>query len=199
MSKFSKAFKYEKIRLQATVSARRAFTMLELIVVIVVIGILAMAALPRLEQDHIGSAVDDIMAAVRRTQLLAMQDSKVDPTTNSGSPTWHTGRWMITISSDRYTIEDKSSGDKTYGVLDKKYGIESAKTECEGSYYITSYIGFDEYGRIMDPNNLARGYGEDALHSAFYKKPCKIYVETKKKKATITVAPTTGNMTVVYQ
>ncbi len=97
--------------------------MLELVVVIVVIGILAMAALPRLEQDHIGSAVDDIMDAVRRTQLLAMQDSKVDPTTNSGSPTWHTGRWTIEIAGDRYTITNRSTGERIFGVLDRRYGI----------------------------------------------------------------------------
>lgn len=89
--------------------------MLELVVVIVVIGILAMTALPRLEQDHISSAVDDIMAAVRRTQLLAMQDSTVDPTTNPGSPTWHTGRWTIAIAGDRYTITNGSTGERIFG------------------------------------------------------------------------------------
>ena len=201
MSKFSKAFKYEKIRLQATVSARRAFTMLELVVVIVVIGILAMAALPRLEQDHIGSAVDDIMAAVRRTQLLAMQDSKVDPTTNPGSPTWHTGRWTIEIAGDRYTITNRSTGERIFGVLDRRYGITAADINCPVVYAPDPIhlIGFDEFGRILDARNAIRGYGNDAINSSFYQTPCTITVETRSRKATITVAPTTGNMTVVYQ
>lgn len=56
---------------------KKAFTMLELVVVIVVIGIIAVAALPRINDDHIAEAADQVMSHIRYTQHLAMQDSKV--------------------------------------------------------------------------------------------------------------------------
>ena len=56
---------------------KKAFTMLELVVVIVVIGIIAVAALPRINDDHIAEAADQVMSHIRYTQHLAMQDSKL--------------------------------------------------------------------------------------------------------------------------
>ena len=197
MSKINNHPKTERYINKKSSKFKKAFTMLELVIVIVAVGILALAALPRLDRDQLGSAVDDIMTAVRKTQLLAMQDNKFDPT----DPGWYTKRWMIEVSSDRYTITDRGTGRKIYGVLDKKYGVTAADINCPVTYALfpMSQIGFDEYGRILDPGNLARGYGNDAINSAFYQSPCVIKVQTKHQKATITVAPITGAMTVSYE
>ena len=43
---------------------KKAFTMLELVVVIVVIGIIAAAALPRINDDHIAEAADQVMSHI---------------------------------------------------------------------------------------------------------------------------------------
>jgi carbamoyl-phosphate synthase large chain len=73
---------------------KKAFTMLELVVVIVVIGIIAAAALPRINDDHIAEAADQVMSHIRYTQHLAMQDSKFDPT----DANWFKKRWSITFT-----------------------------------------------------------------------------------------------------
>ena len=73
---------------------KKAFTMLELVVVIVVIGIIAVAALPRINDDHIAEAADQVMSHIRYTQHLAMQDSKFDPT----DANWFRKRWSITFT-----------------------------------------------------------------------------------------------------
>lgn len=72
---------------------KKAFTMLELVVVIVVIGIIAVAALPRINDDHIAEAADQVMSHIRYTQHLAMQDSKVGDGSN-----WYKKRWSITFT-----------------------------------------------------------------------------------------------------
>nr|WP_314469464.1 prepilin-type N-terminal cleavage/methylation domain-containing protein [uncultured Campylobacter sp.] len=73
---------------------KKAFTMLELVVVIVVIGIIAAAALPRINDDHIAEAADQVVSHIRYTQHLAMQDSKFDPT----DARWFRKRWSITFT-----------------------------------------------------------------------------------------------------
>lgn len=197
MSRISDCLKTERYINKKSSKFKKAFTMLELVIVIVAVGILALAALPRLDRDQLGSAVDDIMAAVRKTQLLAMQDNTFDPT----DPNWNTRRWRISLSSNSYVISQSRTGREIEGVLDKKYGVTFADIDCPVDYHPDPihWIGFDEYGRILDPNNLARGYGNDAVYSAFYQSPCVIEVRTKHQKATITVAPVTGAMDVSYE
>lgn len=70
---------------------KKAFTMLELVVVIVVIGILAAMAIPRLERDNLAEAVDQIVSHIRYTQHLAMQDNRFNP----NNTTWTRTRWSI--------------------------------------------------------------------------------------------------------
>ncbi|MFC2428121.1 MAG: prepilin-type N-terminal cleavage/methylation domain-containing protein [Campylobacter sp.] len=198
MSKISNYPKTECYINKKSSKFKKAFTMLELVVVIVVVGILALAALPRLDQDQISSAVDDIMAAVRRTQLLAMQDNTFDPT----DPNWNTKRWRIRVSSNSYVISQSQTGREIEGVLDRRYGITFADINCPAinpGDPTPHHIGFDEYGRILEANNIIRGYGNSATRSAFYQSPCVIIVQTRHQRATITVAPVTGAMAVSYQ
>lgn len=51
------------------------FTMLELVLVIVVIGILAALAIPRLERDLKQEAADTVLSNIRYTQHLALIDN----------------------------------------------------------------------------------------------------------------------------
>ncbi len=53
-----------------------AFTMIELIMVILVLGILASLAMPRLERETKQEAADQILSAIRYTQHLALIDHK---------------------------------------------------------------------------------------------------------------------------
>ncbi len=68
-----------------------AFTMIELVLVIVVIGILAALAIPRFERDLRQEAADNVLAAIRYTQHLALTDDKTNPFDTQ----WQKTLWMI--------------------------------------------------------------------------------------------------------
>ena len=68
-----------------------AFTMFELVMAIVVLGILASVSLPRLNRDHKQDAADSILADIRHTQSLALNDFKHD----FADPRWQRAFWTI--------------------------------------------------------------------------------------------------------
>ena len=70
---------------------RKAFTMLELVFAIVVIGILASLAMPRIDRDIRQEAADNILSAIRYTQQLALVDDK----TNPAQLDWQKAFWNI--------------------------------------------------------------------------------------------------------
>lgn len=74
---------------------RTAFTMIELVLVIVVLGILAALALPRLERDLSQEAADSILSDIRYTQHLALIDNKHKFDESS----WQSAFWKISFES----------------------------------------------------------------------------------------------------
>ena len=70
---------------------RPAFTILELIFVIVVLGILAALALPRLDRDLKQEAADSILSDIRYTQHLALADDMHE----YNNPLWQKAFWRI--------------------------------------------------------------------------------------------------------
>lgn len=70
---------------------RFAFTMLELVFVIIVIGILAVLAMPNFRGHPLQTAAEQVASHIRYTQHLAMVDDKFDP----ADPTWWETRWQI--------------------------------------------------------------------------------------------------------
>jgi prepilin-type N-terminal cleavage/methylation domain-containing protein len=73
------------------ISHSPAFTMLELVFVIVIVGILAALAIPRLDRDLKQEASDTILSAVRYTQQLALMDNKQ----SFSNPKWQQRYWKI--------------------------------------------------------------------------------------------------------
>lgn len=70
---------------------KSAFTMLELVMVIVVLGILAALALPRMERDIHQEAADNILSAIRYTQHMALMDDVTKP----NNPKWQQAFWRF--------------------------------------------------------------------------------------------------------
>ncbi len=70
---------------------KKAFTMIELVMVIIVAGILAAMAFPRMNEDNIYQAANQVASHIRYTQHLAMQDNKFNLNDNE----WFRGRWQI--------------------------------------------------------------------------------------------------------
>ena len=113
----------------------KAFTMLELVFVIVVLGILAALALPRMDRDLRQEAADNILSAIRYTQHLALNDDKTDPF----DPDWQKELWQIKFSTTTSTgylfyvigSDVDHSGGST-GSLEK---IETAIDPSNGKYF----------------------------------------------------------------
>lgn len=70
---------------------KKAFTMLELVFVIVVIGILAAVVIPRIGSNKLREAAIQVVSHIRYTQHLAMVDDKFD----SADAIWYEKRWQI--------------------------------------------------------------------------------------------------------
>jgi prepilin-type N-terminal cleavage/methylation domain-containing protein len=73
---------------------KKAFTMIELIAVIVVVGIMTAVLLPRFSDDKLREAADQVLSHIRYTQHLAMIDDKYDPQKSD----WYKERWQIFFS-----------------------------------------------------------------------------------------------------
>jgi len=133
-----------------------AFSMIELVLVIVVLGILAALAMPRLERDLRQEAKDNLLSAIRYTQHLALIDDKTDPFDTS----WQKKLWKITFSTSTlgnmaffYTI---SSDINKNGSISKN---ETAIDPANGKHMFNTNgnptIGSDESPNIF----IGKKYG----------------------------------------
>ena len=103
---------------------KKAFTILELVVVIVVVGIIAVMALPRVNDDHIAEAADQVMSHIRYTQHLAMQDNKFDPT----DANWFKKRWSIGFTKASFC---DGSSEWRYSVYNDRSATGNLNSEDE--------------------------------------------------------------------
>jgi len=90
---------------------KRAFTLMELVLVIVVIGIISAVMVPRMNNVQIDKAAQQVLAHIRYTQHLAMMDNQFDPTDSN----WFKKRWQIRFQTKHshivYTIYKDQDAD----------------------------------------------------------------------------------------
>lgn len=197
---------------------RFAFTMLELVFVIVIIGILAILAMPRLDQNPLQLAAEQVAGHIRYTQHLAMVDDKYDST----DETWYEKRWQIRFLApggihyyDIFSDENKegNSGASEEAVdpltherlgsgntlntpsdavnLTGRYGITGVGGTCDKGG--TKKIGFDYMGRPY------KGVGVGVYADPVPAGGCTITLQHPREgTATITVAAETGYVTISY-
>ena len=75
---------------------KKAFTMLELVFVIVLVGILSFYAASSFQRNTLREAADQVLSHIRYTQHLAMMDDKFD----ANDSLWFLERWTIRIKED---------------------------------------------------------------------------------------------------
>jgi len=80
---------------------RKAFTMLELVFVIVVIGILSMAIIPRVQTNPVREAAIALVSDIRYAQHLSLVDDKFEVTNTTS---WYKNRWQIVFVGNTYSI-----------------------------------------------------------------------------------------------
>jgi len=95
---------------------KKAFSMLELVFVIVVIGILAATIIPRTQTNPLQEAGIQLLSHIRYTQHLALLDNQY----KADDSNWYKKRWQLVFSSaaaannvPAYTIFADTAGDST--------------------------------------------------------------------------------------
>ncbi len=112
---------------------KKAFTMLELIIVMTVAAIIAVVLIPRFSDSRLREAADQILSHIRYTQHLAMIDDRFDPQ----DPNWHQERWQISfkqcVDGDWYYVVGRDINQN--GGVDKN---GSAVNPADGKKMFTS-------------------------------------------------------------
>ena len=148
---------------------RKAFTLLELIFVIVVIGILAVFILPQTKTNPVQEAAVQVLSHIRYTQHLAL----VDDTYNSLDSHWYMSRWQIVFGNGNqyannkpaYTIFSDSLGSTgTYSGDPKESEIainpQNPNQIMTGGYNSTVALDYNNAGfKGMKQLNLGERYG----------------------------------------
>jgi prepilin-type N-terminal cleavage/methylation domain-containing protein len=134
---------------------KSAFTMIELVFVIVVIGIITAVMLPRIDRDNVYEAAQQVISHIKYTQHLAMMDNKFDDTDinipNPGNG-WYQEKWQIAFFACGgyavYSDENKGGGANR---------SEAADDPLSRKKIFTNQNGCDE--NILDhPNVRLRDY-----------------------------------------
>lgn len=151
---------------------KKAFTLIELIFVVVVIGILAFALWPTKQPTQAFEAARQIVAHIRYTQHLALNDDKFATHTDTGGTgasiaiNWYKRLWRITFSNTTAN-EDCKIGGWRYAVYQNIAGklsdkgqpngtIEAARNPANGKVLSACYSGLST--NTSDELNLSQTY-----------------------------------------
>jgi len=137
---------------------RFAFTMLELVFVIIVIGILAVLAMPNFNRHPLQEAAEQVAGHIRYTQHLAMVDDRFDAT----NPQWYSQMWVLRIRK----VADVNNGgeDEWYYEVFSDRSNDNDSTEAEEATdpLTGQSLGNGSFNNTVDDNkiiNLTRKYG----------------------------------------
>ncbi|MBL4730434.1 MAG: prepilin-type N-terminal cleavage/methylation domain-containing protein [Sulfurimonas sp.] len=89
---------------------KKAFTLLELVFVIVVIGIIAAVVIPRQQDNNLEEAAIQVISHIRYTQHLAMVDDRYGQTFGANN-NWFMSRWQIQFHND-----NNGNNDEVYSI-----------------------------------------------------------------------------------
>lgn len=190
-----------------------AFSMFELVIVIVVVGILSAVIVPRLERDSLREATSQVVRHIQYTQHLAMVDDVYD----DSNATWYKAMWRISFrghncyvvssNTDHNSNYDRSesaidpltktllysntdcaqdSTDNSNMFLEDQYGIDSItfNSACGNN----RFIAFDYLGR---PHKTLSS-SNDLVSSV-----CKITLHSGTREAVISITQETGYVKVL--
>jgi Tfp pilus assembly protein FimT len=186
---------------------KRAFTMVELVFIVIIIGILAAVIIPKSQDNRLREAADQIVSHIRYTQHLAMMDDKFNSTdANWYKKRWQiffereSGNWVYTIYSDSNTngnadeteiaINPQNPSNRltgkaeTYATSDMNLGRKYGITGVDGIEFEDCSadderrIVFDYLGRPMQNNPRNYGAPYDSTNAVLITSTtCKIIVK----------------------
>ncbi|SMP85854.1 prepilin-type N-terminal cleavage/methylation domain-containing protein [Epsilonproteobacteria bacterium SCGC AD-308-P11] len=130
---------------------KKAFTLLELVFVIVIIGILSVVIMPRVNSNGERDAAVQLLSHITYTQHLAMIDDKFDST----NATWFRNRWQIRFNGNQYSVvsnnntvfaKDTMNSGNDFSNIDLNAKF-STTVALSGSCLNETIISFDHLGR----------------------------------------------------
>ena len=128
-----------------------AFTLLELVFVIVVIGILSAVIIPSTKTNPLREAATQLISHIRYTQHLAMVDDRY-----GSSNEWYKGRWHIAFVDNKYSIlsnttyaKDTMNNGKNIQDIDLSADYHASIAFSGGCPSGDNNIIFDNMGRPM--------------------------------------------------
>ncbi|MDD2369628.1 MAG: hypothetical protein PHQ90_10025 [Sulfuricurvum sp.] len=196
---------------------RFAFTMMELIFVLIVIGILTVLAMPSFNRDPLAEATEQLANHIRYTQHLAMVDDRFDP----ANPQWYSEMWTLDIqqvgtdwiyevfsdlapyngnptaaeeATDPLTGSKFGNNDINTTNLTKAYGVQNivlaGGNDNKGTGVGTRRVTFDNLGR---PYRRASSAANDNWRDYLITSNMTITLTGQdERQAVITVIPETG-------
>ena len=203
---------------------RFAFSLLELVFVIVIIGILAALAIPNLNRHPLQESAEQVASHIRYTQHLAMMNDVYDPTATK----WYYARPQISFRScnnggnyyyigsdadlntghiaESESAKDPLTGKNLYWLNTQcdptAYSNREPKLLLQETYGISSVtsscgstISFDNFGRPYSSFSTTNPYGGQ-LTSA-----CTIVLthsNPSEGTATLSIEPITGYVSITY-
>jgi prepilin-type N-terminal cleavage/methylation domain-containing protein len=184
---------------------KKAFTMMELIFVLVVMGIIAAVVLPNTRTNPVSEAAVALASQIRYTQHLAMINDKYDATDDN----WFRNRWQIAFSGSNnhlYSIvsddgatfaKDPQDTTQDINATTLKGGVTISLTGgCNGE----TIISFDHLGRPLKGSLATTTIPYTAAGSAgeLITANCVINITDGSETAFIDVTPETGYVRVRF-
>ena len=141
---------------------KKSFTLLELVFVIVVIGIISAAVIPRAKSGSLREAATQLVSHIRYTQHLAMVDDKFNAAVGSE---WYKERWMIRFKKDlvfagSYTPNKTYYGEWSYSIFSDKSDDkhpnpnEIAKNPLDSNKYLSG--GYNNTLHVEDEQSMKK-------------------------------------------
>lgn len=148
---------------------KKAFSLLELTFVIVVIGILTAVIIPNTKSTSLQEAAIQVASHIRYTQHLAMIDDRFGSTGSDNDYRWYQTRWQIVFTDGT----EASLGKIAYAVFSDFGNSNSGKAEIQElaldpqtKRYITGGVTNGvEYidDNVFHPANIGLTYGVDTI------------------------------------
>ena len=162
-----------RLRSGSSLVMKKAFSLIELIFVLIIIGVLSAIMLPSIKTNPLDEAAIQLLTHIRYTQHLAMIDDRYNVDridSNNGDIIWYKERWQLVFSKsdftdneEAYTIFSDTAGNSTGDASASEIAINPQNTNqiMTGGYGETKAIDIrDKDGfKGMQSLNIGKKYG----------------------------------------
>ena len=167
---------------------KKAFTLLELIFVIVVIGILVAVILPKTRTNPLEEATQKLLSYIKYTQHLSLIDDKYDKL----SPNWYKKRWQLQINNNELSIVSD---------INTSYAKNPSNTKklLKNINFLNEYTVTISPGTIISFDYLGRPYSNiQSINGSLLTNNYSITISDGNSNGIITIHPETGYTNVTY-